>query len=266
MRRLGLLVLNLQRELERKVVMGINRRGDQEISSPCADVEIRVMSDASTGSEMMTVLEVRLEPGGATPYQANVSHEESWFIYSGDVSFVEGATRYSLTSGDCVLVAKGVGMSVENVGSEAARIVTMSPDPAVVREELTEPDVVDGSPGGNVLIRAEYEAFEFAPGVMRVDMVDDARGATSSYFSELSFSPGAHTPNHYHPAHEETMFCIEGEMTAVYGAEEGLPLPAGDVFLCEPTIRHATNNPSSGPSKLLAIHPVLNPPPRVIVD
>ncbi len=246
--------------------MGINRRGEQAVSSPCSDVEIRVMSDGSTGSEMMTVLEVLLQPGGSTPYQANVSHEESWFIYSGDVVFTEGDKRYPLTSGDCVLVSQGVGMSVKNVGSDAARVVTMSPDPSVVREEMELPDVSDDSPGGNVLIRAEYEAFEFAPGVMRVDMVDDSRGARSSYFSELSFSPGAHTPNHYHPAHEETMFCIEGEMTAVYGAEEGLPLPAGDVFLCEPTIRHATNNPSSRPSKLLAIHPVLNPPPRVMCD
>ena len=246
--------------------MGINRRGDQGTSSPCDDVEIRVLQDGSTGSGMMTVLEVTLAPGGSTPYQANVTHEESWFIYSGDVVFTEGVTRYSLTSGDCVLVAKGVGMSVENVGSEDARIITMSPDPSVVREEMEPVGVESGKPGSNVLIRAEYEAFEFAPGVMRVDMVDDSRGATSSYFSELSFSPGAHTPNHYHPAHEETMFCIEGEMTAVYGPETSLPLPAGDAFLCEPMVRHATNNPSAAPSKLLAIHPVLNPPPRVICD
>ncbi len=246
--------------------MGINRRGEQGTSSPCSDVEIRVLQDGSTGSGMMTVLEVAIAPGGSTPYQANVSHEESWFIYSGDVAFTEGETRYSLTSGDCVLVAKGVGMSVENVGSESARIITMSPDPSVVREEVGPVDVETGAPGSNVLIRAEYEAFEFAPGVMRVDMVDDSRGATSSYFSELSFSPGAHTPNHYHPAHEETMFCIEGEMTAVYGPETSIPLPAGDAFLCEPMVRHATNNPSSSPSKLLAIHPVLNPPPRVICD
>ncbi len=246
--------------------MGINRRGEQVVDSPCGDVEVRVLQDGSTGSEMMTVLEVLVGPGGSTPYQANVSHEESWFIYSGDVVFTEGSTRYSLTSGDCVLVAKGVGMSVENVGSEGARIITMSPDPQVVREEMDAGDVEDGSPGGNVLIRAEYEAFEFAPGVMRVDLVDDSRGARSSYFSELSFSPGAHTPNHYHPAHEETMFCIEGEMTAVYGPDDGVPLPAGDAFLCEPTVRHATNNPSSSPSKLLAIHPVLNPPPRVMCD
>ena len=246
--------------------MGINRRGEQEISSPCSDVEIRVMSDSSTGSEMMTVLEIGLRPGGSTPYQANVSHEESWFIYSGDVTFIEGSVRYALTSGDCVLVAKGVGMSVENTGSAPARIVTMSPDPSVVREEVEMGEVVDGLPGKNVLIRSEYEAFEFAPGVMRVDMVDDSRGARSSYFSELSFSPGTLTPNHYHPAHEETMFCIEGSMTAVYGEDDGVPLPAGDVFLCEPLVRHATNNPSSEPSKLLAIHPVLNPPPRVMCD
>ena len=246
--------------------MGINRRGEQEISSPCSDVEIRVMSDHSTGSRMMTVLEVSLQPGGSTPYQVNESHEESWFIYSGDVVFTEGGMRYSLTSGDCVLVAKGVGTSVENTGTEPARIVTMCPDPSPERVEVSAPEVVDGSPGENVVIRAEYEAFEFAPGVMRVDLVDDSRGASSSYFSELQFSPGTRTPNHYHPAHEETMFCIEGEMTAVYGEEEGIPLPAGDVFLCEPTIRHSTNNPSTAPSKLLAIHPVLNPPPRVMVD
>ena len=246
--------------------MGINRRDVQEISSPRSGVRIRTMSDHSTGSKMMTVLEIGLQPGGSTPYQANVSHEESWFIYSGDVTFVEGSSRYALTSGDCVLVAKGVGTSVKNVGSAAARIVTMSPDPSVVREDVEMGEVVDGSPGENVLIRSEYEAFEFAPGVMRVDMVDDSRGARSSYFSELSFAPGAHTPNHYHPAHEETMFCIEGSMTAVYGAEDAIPLPAGDVFLCEPLVRHATNNASTEPSKLLAIHPVLNPPPRVMCD
>ena len=246
--------------------MGINRRGEQEINSPCSDVEIRTMSGHSTGSNMMTVLEISLQPGGSTPYQANNSHEESWFIYSGDVMFTEGHKRYSLTSGDCALVAKGVGTSVENTGVDPARIVTMSPDPSPERVEITAPEVSEGSPGDNVLIRAEYEAFEFAPGVMRLDLVDDSRGATSSYFSELQFSPGAHTPNHYHPAHEETMFCIEGEMSAVYGDDIGIPLPAGDVFLCEPTIRHATNNPSDAPSKLLAIHPVLNPPPRVMVD
>ncbi len=215
---------------------------------------------------MMTVLEITLQSGGSTPYQANNSHEESWFIYSGDVVFTEGAKRYSMTSGDCALVAKGVGTSVENTGKEAARIITMSPNPSPERIEVELPEIKKASPGANVLIRAEYEPFEFAPGVMRVDMVGDFRNATSSYFSELQFTPGTHTPNHYHPAHEETMFCIEGDMTAVYGDVEAIPLPAGDVFLCEPTIRHATNNPSNAPSKLLAIHPVLNPPPRVLVD
>ena len=71
--------------------MGINRRGEQEINSPCSDVEIRTMSGHSTGSHMMTVLEISLQPGGSTPYQANNSHEESWFIYSGDVMFTEGS-------------------------------------------------------------------------------------------------------------------------------------------------------------------------------
>ena len=246
--------------------MPINRRQNQQTTSPCSDVHIRTLADGNTGSNMMTVLELTVQPGGETPHQANNSHEETWFIYRGDVTFADGDRRYTLTSGDCVLVAKGTPTSVRNVGDDDATIITMSPAPNVERVEMPADNVADAAPGGNVLIRAEYEAFEFAPGVMRVDMVDDARGAASSYFSELQFSPGAHTPNHYHPAHEETMICIEGAMTAVYGPDDGIPLPAGDAFLCEPTIRHATNNPSPNPSKLLAIHPVLNPPPRVMCD
>ncbi len=246
--------------------MPINRRNEQPVERPCREVEVRTLTDASTGSKMLTVLDIAIQASGSTPYQANTTHEESWFIYSGDVAFIEGEHRYALTTGDCVLVAKGVPTSVENTGETTARIITVSPDPSVERVEAELPIVRDASPGRNVLIRAEYEAFEFSPGVMRVDMVGDFRDAKSTYFSELQFEPGAHTPNHYHPAHEETMFCIEGDMTAVYGDDDSVPLPAGDVFLCEPTIRHATNNPSDQPSKLLAIHPVLNPPPRVLCD
>ncbi len=246
--------------------MPLNRRPDQDVSSPCSDVEVRTLTDHSIGSKMMTVLEVTIEPGGSTPYQANMTHEESWFIYSGDVSFSEGNIRYALTSGDCVLAAKGVPVAIENTGTDTARIITISPNPSITREEMEVPEIADNAPGQNVHIRAEYEPFEFAPGVMRVDMVGDFSGAQSTYFSELSFVPGTLTPNHYHPAHEETMFCIEGNMTAVYGEDDSVPLPAGDVFLCEPLIRHSTNNPSDSPSKLLAIHPVLNPPPRVMCD
>ncbi len=97
-------------------------------------------------------------------------------------------------------------------------------------------------------------------------MVGDFLGAESSYFSELTFNPGAVAPNHFHPAHEESMFCIEGELGAVYDKKDNITLKAGDLFLCEPRVRHGIFNPTGKKSRLLALHPVLNPPPRVDVE
>ena len=55
------------------------------------------------------------------------------------------------------------------------------------------------------------------------------------------------------------MFCIEGDMTAVYGADDGVPLPAGDVFLCEPTIRHSTNKPVEPSEQVAGDSPSVEP-------
>ena len=62
------------------------------------------------------------------------------------------------------------------------------------------------------------------------------------------------------------MFCLEGDLVAVYAGEDSVPLAAGDCFTCEVGVRHGIYNASKKPAKLLAIHPVLNPPPRVDVD
>ena len=43
-------------------------------------------------------------------------------------------------------------------------------------------------------------------------------------------------------------------------------MASGDIFACEPTVRHGIYNASDKTAKLLAMHPVLNPPPRVDVD
>jgi hypothetical protein len=43
-------------------------------------------------------------------------------------------------------------------------------------------------------------------------------------------------------------------------------MAAGDMFACEPTVRHGIFNASGKPARLLAMHPVLNPPDRVLVD
>jgi quercetin dioxygenase-like cupin family protein len=62
------------------------------------------------------------------------------------------------------------------------------------------------------------------------------------------------------------MFCLEGDLSAVYADENNVQLEAGDYFTCEIGIRHGIYNASTAPARLLAIHPVLNPPPRIDVD
>lgn len=246
--------------------MTINRRDEQSVTTSSTGIQVRTLTDESTGSKMLTVLDITIGSGGNIPYRVNVSHEETYFIASGDVRFKLGGSSFSLTSGDCVLVKKGDACGVENIGASVARVITVCPDSNPSRSDVDEPEMLEGVPGANVMVRASVEPFEFAPGVWRVDMVGDFRGASSTYLSELSFDAGARTPNHYHPAHEESMFCYEGELSAVYGDDDAIPLFSGDMFLCEPTVRHTVNNLSGRPGVLLAIHPVLNPPPRVLCD
>ena len=246
--------------------MAINRRSEQEVRTIDGGASARVLTDASTDSKMLTVLEITLSEGEAIAYRTNDSHEESFLVRQGNVTFKYDGTKFDLTIGDCVYVAKGVPCGAEVGAGGSAQIITVCPHPSPERTVVDEPGLVESDPGENVMIRADIEPYDFAPGVKRVDMVGDFRGSTSTYWSELSFDPGASTPNHYHPAHEESMYCLEGNLSANYGDEDDIPLPAGDMFMCEPTIRHTTNNRSDAPGKLLAIHPVLNPPPRVIVD
>ena len=124
----------------------------------------------------------------------------------------------------------------------------------------------DGDPGPTVFVRGNVEPYEFFPGINRYDMVGDFLGASSTYLSELTFEPGSVAPNHYHPSHEESMFCLEGDLVAVYDDDNSVALAAGDCFTCEVGVRHGIYNASSAPATLLAIHPILNPPPRVDVD
>ena len=62
------------------------------------------------------------------------------------------------------------------------------------------------------------------------------------------------------------MYCLEGKLNAVYFEENNIQLNAGDMFTAEVKARHGCNNPFDSKGTLLAIHCVLNPPPRVECD
>ena len=225
-----------------------------------------LLAGAPPGATMATVGDLTVVPGRRSVYHLHPNTEESIFIVKGEMEFRVGNSRFRASSGDCVLAPQGVGHGLENVGDYPARLITIYPNANPQREALDDVAYTDGDPGPTVFVRGNVEPYEFFPGINRYDMVGDFLGASSTYLSELTFEPGSVAPNHYHPSHEESMFCLEGDLVAVYDDDNSVALAAGDCFTCEVGVRHGIFIASSAPATLLAIHPILNPPPRVDVD
>lgn len=246
--------------------MPVIRRSEQQTAEPFPGAKAKAMVGGATGSEFLTVGELIVEPGARSAYHIHPNTEESIFVVEGEIEFRLGGNKFRASSGDCVLANRNIGHGLQNVGDAPARLITMYPSPAPERAEIPEVEFVDSPPEIGAFFRGRVESFEFAPGISRYDMVGDFLGSESTYFSELIFAPGSIAPNHFHPAHEEAMLCLDGELTAVYADDDNVPLPSGDIFACEPTVRHGIYNASDSPARLLAMHPVLNPPPRILVD
>ena len=246
--------------------MTILRRADQEESSPMAGGKSLMMAGASTGAAMATVGDLTIEPGVRSGYHLHPNTEEAILVVEGELEFRVGTSRFRASTGDCVLAPQGIGHGLENVGDTPARLITIYPTAEPAREALDDVEYTDGPPVATVYVRSNNEPYEFMAGISRFDMVGDFLGSASLYLSELIFEPGSIAPNHYHPGHEESMFCLEGDLVAVYADENNVALAAGDCFTCEVGIRHGIYNTSSKPARLLAIHPVLNPPPRIDVE
>ena len=246
--------------------MTILRRADQEESSPMEGSKSLMMAGASTGASMATVGDLTVQPGVRSAYHLHPNTEEAIFVVEGEMEFRVGSSRFRASTGDCVLAPQSTGHGLENVGDTPARLITIYPTAEPARETLDDVEYTDGVPGPTVYVRSNNEPYEFMAGISRFDMVGDFLGASSTYLSELTFEPGSVAPNHYHPSHEESMFCLEGDLVAVYDDDDSVALAAGDCFTCEVGVRHGIYNASSAPATLLAIHPILNPPPRVDVD
>lgn len=249
--------------------MSVVRRSDQQVTDRYPGIKRRYMTGASTGATMLHVGDLEYAPGSVVPYHLHPHVEEVQFMVEGELECWFDGKRFTARAGDCIVSPAGVPHGFVNRSSRTARQITMFPqiNPVTtdLMEQKSEPKLTDGVPEKHVHIRARAKPYEFMPGVTRYDMVGDFSGAKSSFFAELIFSPGAVATNHFHPAHEESMFCLRGSLNAVYGKENDVPLVAGDMFLCEKGVRHGIFNGSKETAHLLAIHPVLNPPPRVDV-
>ena len=226
--------------------MAIHKK-ENLISDPIENgIKRTSLSGPERGDKMITVKEISIDPGAEVPVHLHPDVEETQFLINGELTAILGDNEFIMKSRDCMLAPAGMRHGFKNNSNITGRLL--------------------GIPEKYVSIRAKMEPFEFAPGIMRYDMVGDFSGAKSSYFSELNFSPGSDAPNHYHPHHEESMYCLEGKLNAVYLEENNIELNEGDMFTAEVEARHGCNNPFDSKGTLLAIHCVLNPPPRVECD
>jgi len=246
--------------------MTIVKRSNQNISNPFDGSEMLLMASENTGTGMITVADLFVEPGAKSPYHFHDNTEESIFVVEGNLEFRLESKIFPASSVDCVLAPQGIGHGLENIGNNKARLITVYPNAKPNREILDDVDYEKTDPPPSVFLRKNNEPYEFQPGISRYDMVGDFIGAKSTYISELTFEPGAIAPNHYHPSHEEAMFCLDGNLMAVYAKDNGISLLEGDCFTCEIGIRHGIYNASNETATLLALHSTLNPPPRVDVD
>ncbi len=249
--------------------MPIVRRGDQKLMDRYPGIKRYYMTGADTGSRMLHVGDLTYAPGAVVPYHIHPHVEETQYMVEGELECWFDGKRFTARAGDCIISPAGAPHGFVNRSGRPARQVTVFPMVNPVTNELmdqkSEPKLTNGVPEKHVHVRAKAMPYEFRPGIMRYDMVGDFAGAKSTYVGELVFDPGAVAPNHYHPAHEESMFCLKGSLNAVYAKENDIPLKAGDMFMCEMGVRHGIFNGSKERAHLLAIHPVLNPPPRVDV-
>tara|TARA_B100001146_G_C16195165_1_gene441256 strand:+ start:1105 stop:1845 length:741 start_codon:yes stop_codon:yes gene_type:complete len=246
--------------------LSIYRKDELKTNVPFKGAKSFLLTGKETGSKMLLVSQIVLQPESRSPLYKITNVEESIFIAKGQLKIRLENKQFDAYSGDCVLAKKNDSHGYENHGKSEAIIITVSPSPEVEIVELEEIEHIESKPDSGFFDRSINEPYEFAKGIMRYDMVGDFLGAKSTYFSELIFEPGAIAPTHYHPRHEESMFCLENKLNCVYADDNDISLSQGDIFMAEIAVRHGIFNGHKSVGKLLAIHSVLNPPPRVDVD
>ena len=246
--------------------MGINRIDENTTSKPFDGVIKTLLTGKETGSKMLSVNQFELEPNSKSNYYEISNVEESLFVVDGQVEFRLGDKIFNASKGDAILAKKGESHGFGNAGKSNAIILTLSPNIKVDNIIVEEPEFIHETPTIGYFDRSNNDPYEFTPGVMRYDMVGDFLGAESTCISELICDPNGIAPNHYHPKHEESMYCLEGKLNFSYAEEDDITLSQGDMFTCEVAVRHGFYNGHKTTGRLLAIHSVLNPPPRIDVD
>ena len=216
-----------------------------------------IVNHKRNGSAMMTVLDSTVPAGAEVAPHHCINTEESMLVYQGRIQFVRNGETIQLETGDCIYFPPKSVRSFTNNGDGEARIISFAPHPEPEIEFAPHPEEAAATNGAMVYRRDE--PYEFKPGVFRCDVTSADIGATSSMMSDVVVNPGYEIPLHYHPKHDESMYCLEGDLVFTYGEEKNIHGTAGDVFLGELKIPHGVRNENIKPARFLAIHPTTEP-------
>ncbi|HJN58683.1 MAG TPA: cupin domain-containing protein, partial [Dehalococcoidia bacterium] len=108
--------------------MTILRRKDQQSEDRYSGVTRRVLTGSDSGSTMLSVGDVVIQPGAKIPYHVHPNVEESMYVAEGDLVMKLDGKSFDISSGDCVLALKGIGHGLENISQNPARLITVFPD------------------------------------------------------------------------------------------------------------------------------------------
>ncbi|MDP6822862.1 MAG: cupin domain-containing protein [Dehalococcoidia bacterium] len=211
-----------------------------------------------TGATQMTAGLNTLAPGAIIGYHSHPDAEIMHYVIEGDVEGVIDGHRVNLHKGDGALAPVNVKHSFENRSGAPARFITAGTTIGAGREEQ-DPDPPNHGPLPKYVVFAEDITPTYPwPGAERFDPMDASFGSSTLLFARIVFAPGSAAPAHFHPETEEFMYCLEGELMAMYNGDE-IPLHTGDMFLAEPGAHHTIFNASNDTAVLIAIHPTTAP-------
>ena len=241
--------------------MTILRRADQHKVELFPGVERYTLADAETGAKQLKIGDLFWSPGSSCDCHIHPERdaEETQYIVEGEIEAVYEGQRFVVRAGDAILSPPDVPHGFANKSGATCRMITAFPTTSRSTHAVDEGTPQTGSLPRGIVFRKDLTPTTPYEGLSRYDLVTEGQGATSTTVCELVFEPGACIPPHIHPDTEEALFLISGELRAVDGDEEDIPLWPGDICVAAPGVRHGLANRSNDRAVLLALFPTTAP-------
>jgi quercetin dioxygenase-like cupin family protein len=246
----------------------IIRRAEQESVDRYPGVPRFAFAGADTGQTSMHVGDLSYLPGYGVPHHYHTGGaEETQIMLSGVLECWIDGKRTTVRAGDTVTAPPGTGHAFNNRNDTVARMITAFPVTGPETIHIDDPELEDVTEH-SAIIRAGSRRSPFMPGlagVERFELSGDFSGAKSTYSYLVEIQPGAAIPVHYHD-HETALFVVEGPVVGVLGDESGIIFETNDGAVASPNEWHGFANEGENLARLIAIHPVINPPSTTLVN